>query len=351
MFRPMGRLPELGALRAELRAAGIFEHRELRSWLKLGILVGSVAASLVTIAAYGFWAAVVLVPVCSVLCTSIAMMGHEGSHKSFSASPTRNAILTYFTFPLFSGLASLYWHNKHDRLHHGHPNVEGVDPDIKPFPFVSSRGDHLRCGPKSQWFQRNLQKYVFWPMSTLMALGMRRSSLLYVMRFPKEHGFTAAWFAEVACLLAHYTCWMIIPMFVWGPLVGLAVYSSIWAGVGVFLALVFAPAHMGLPITDGQNRDWIHQLETTRNLELPKVISFFFIGLDYQVEHHLFPKIPHQHLPRAAQITRDWCKRHEVPHISVPYLFALKDSAKFMAEAWAYEAKVPIDIRAAHLVI
>ena len=109
---------------------------------------------------------------------------------------------------------------------------------------------------------------------------------------------------------------------------------------------------MGLPIVVEQHHDWQHQLETTRNLELPRFVSYFFIGLDYQVEHHLFPKIPHQNLPRAAEITRDWCKRHEVPHISVPYLFALKDSAKFMAEAWAYESRLPIDaIRAAHLVV
>ena len=347
----MQNLPELGSLRTELRSARIFEHHELRSWLKLAVLVTAVAASLVAIATYGFWAAVALVPVLSVLCTSIAMMGHEGSHRSFSASPTRNQLLANFTFPLFSGLATLYWRHKHDVLHHGHPNVEGVDPDIKPFPFVSSRGDHERCGPKSRWFQRKLQRIVFWPMSTLMALGMRRSSLLYVARYPKQHGFTGAWFIEVACLVTHYTCWLVIPMIVWGPLVGLALYSAIWAGVGVFLALVFAPAHMGLPITDGQHRDWIHQLETTRNLELPRVVSFFFIGLDYQVEHHLFPKIPHQNLPRAAEITRAWCARHDIPHLSGPYLVALRDSAQFMADAWTREARLPIDIRAAHLLV
>jgi fatty acid desaturase len=337
---------DIASLRTELRAAGVFDHCELRSWLKLGAMLAALAGCLVGIYELGMLGAFLFVPVCSVLCTSIAMVGHEGSHRSFSASPTRNAIVAYFTFPLFGGLSALYWREKHDRLHHGHPNVEGVDPDIRPFPFASSKGDHEKAGPKERWFQRHLQAWVFWPMSTLMALGMRRSSLLYVLRHPKRLGRDRSWWIDASCLIVHYSLWLLVPSLIWGPLIGFALYSAIWAGVGVFLALVFAPAHMGLPVTRGQHHDWLHQLETTRNLELPKVISFFFIGLDYQVEHHLFPKIPHQKLPQAAAITSAWCARRNVPYLSVPYLYALKDAARFMARGWATDALDPIEVRA-----
>jgi len=337
---------ELGSLRAELKAAGMFEHREARSWIKLAGMLLALAACLVGIALTGWPGALCLVPICAVLCTSIAMVGHEGSHRSFSPSSGRNAFVTYLAFSMFGGLSALYWHDKHDRLHHAHPNVEGVDPDIRPFPFASSRGDHQRCGPKERWFQRNFQAYAFWPMSTLMALGMRRSSLLYVMRYPKLHGRDRGWWIEVGCLAAHYLGWVVIPCLIWGPVVGLALYLAIWAGVGVLLALVFAPAHMGLPVTNGQQRDWIHQLETTRNLELPRVISFFFIGLDYQVEHHLFPKIPHQKLPQTAAITAAWCARHGIPYLSAPYLDALADAASYIARGWHTESIDPIEVRA-----
>jgi fatty acid desaturase len=346
----MSRLPELGELRAELRAAGVFQHHELRSWLKLVVLLAALAACLIAIATVG-WAAIGLIPLAGVLATSTAMMGHEGSHRSFSASPFRNEVLVYFAFPLFSGLGTLYWRNKHDRLHHGHPNVEGVDPDIKPFPFVSSRGDHDRSGPGSRWFQRKLQARAFWPMSTLMTLGMRRSSLIYLVRHAREHGTTRAWWIELACITAHYTGWLVIPSLVWGPLIGFAMYAAVWAVVGVCLALVFAPAHMGLPVLDGQHHDWLHQLETTRNLAMPRAISFFFIGLDYQVEHHLFPKIPHQSLSKAAAITAAWCARHRIPHQTTRYATALADSARFIAAAWNRAAASPVDVRAANLVI
>src|SRR5207302_1546204 len=132
----------LGVLRAELRAAGVFEFRELRSWLELAGLGLVLAACLVGLAHFGYLGALFLIPVAGVTCTTIAMYGHGASHRAVSKSPVRNALLVYLAFPLFSGLSALYWRNKHDRLHHGHPNVEGVDPDIRPFPFASSRGEH-----------------------------------------------------------------------------------------------------------------------------------------------------------------------------------------------------------------
>ena len=147
-------------------------------------------------------------------------------------------------------------------------------------------------------------------------------------------------------MLVHYIAWIVVPWLVWGPLAGIAIYLSMWALVGVCLALVFAPAHIGLPVVTGQHHDWLHQLETTRNLELPGAVSFFFIGLDYQVEHHLFPKIPHGNLPRAAAITAAWCARNGIPHQSLPYTVALRDAAGFIADAWEREAMTPADLRA-----
>ena len=127
---------------------------------------------------------------------------------------------------------------------------------------------------------------------------MRASTISVCARRKSER----AWWIELACMTGHYVGWVVIPTIVWGPL-AIAAYLAIWAIVGVFLALIFAPAHMGMPIVGKANHEWEHQLATTRDLALPRLISFFFIGLDYQVEHHLFPRIPHHHLPLAARIT------------------------------------------------
>jgi len=341
----MNQLPKLDSLRAELRAAGVFEHRELRSWLKLGFLLSVVGLCIASIYLFGWVAAIPAVPIAAVFGTAAAMTGHEGSHKSFSRSPFRNQFATFLVFPFFAGLGSLYWRHKHDQLHHGHPNVEGVDPDIKPFPFVSSRGDHEKATPGQRWFQRNFQSWAFWPMSLLMAIGMRRASIMFLIAYPKKHGFTRTWFIEATCMTMHYVAWIVIPTILAGPALGVGIYLAIWALVGVCLALVFAPAHIGLPIMSEQNHDWLHQLETTRDLEMPKIVSFFFIGLDYQAEHHVFPKIPHQNLPKAAAITKAWCAARGITYLSVPYLYALVDSAKFMANAYERESTDPMEVR------
>ncbi|HEY4060098.1 MAG TPA: acyl-CoA desaturase [Kofleriaceae bacterium] len=342
----MTRVPSLGSLRAELQAAGLFRHRELRNWGKGLFLLAVVAACLAGMSHYGWLSSLIFVPIASVFSTAFAMMGHEGSHRSFSASPARNAGLAYLAFPIFSGLSLMYWREKHDRLHHGHPNVEGVDPDIRPWPFVSTKGDHQKMSPGLQWFQRNFQAWAFWPMTTLMAAGMRRSSLIHLVNYPKKHGFDRQWWMELVSLVIHYSIWLLIPSLVFGPLVAFLTYSAVWAGVGVCLVLVFAPAHIGLPVMQEQNNDWLHQLETTRDLEMPKIVSFFFIGLDYQAEHHLFPKIPHQNLPRAAQITREWCAQQGVVHLSEPYISALIDAGKFMARSFERDATAPLAVRA-----
>lgn len=338
-------VPELAGLRSELRDAGLFNHCERASWLKLALLASALAGALVAWAVLPWWATAPAVLIAAVCSTSIAMLGHEGSHRSFSASPLRNHLLVYLTFPLFSGLSSLYWRHKHDRLHHGHPNVEGLDPDIRPWPFVASRGDHERSPRLTRWFQRYFQGWAFWPMSLLMSLGMRRASMIYLVQHARREGMTAAWWIEIGCMAGHYTAWVVIPTLVWG-IAGFGAYVLLWSLVGVMLALIFAPAHLGMPVVREQNHDWVHQLETTRNLELPRVVSYFFIGLDYQVEHHLFPKIPHQHLPRAAAISRAWCERHGLPYTTVPYLAALADSARTIATAWNTDAHDPIEVRA-----
>jgi fatty acid desaturase len=339
----MQEAPDLGSLRAELRAAGMFEPKEARSWIKLLFLGSVVAGCLVGIAHAPVWAIPLLIFVAAVFATSTAMIGHEGSHKAFSRSSFRNTIVQYVTYPLFSGLSALYWREKHDRQHHGHPNVHELDPDLKPWPFVSSANDMETVGPFRRFIIKTFQSWGVWLWAPLMALGMRRASLVYIVGHARKHGVDRFWLFDVACLAAHYFMWMGLPTLLWGPLAGIGVYAAVWALVGVMLILVFAPAHIGLPVVVSPRKDWVHQLETTRNLRMPKLISWFFIGLDYQVEHHLFPKIPHQSLPKAAEITQRWCEQRGLPYKSVDYLYALADASRFLHGAWKIPLPEPED--------
>ncbi|HWU87807.1 MAG TPA: fatty acid desaturase [Kofleriaceae bacterium] len=75
--------------------------------------------------------------------------------------------------------------------------------------------------------------------------------------------------------------------------------------------------------------------------EADEMLDMAFIGLDDQVEHHLFPRIPRQNLPDAARITRAWCYRHGLRYHTAPYLTALATSQRFMGDAWSKQAVTP----------
>jgi fatty acid desaturase len=323
-------------LRAQLLSAGCYRHHEAASWAKLGILLAVLGGVIAGTILGPWWVALLLVPMGSVAAAAAAMLGHEGSHRSFSPSPRRNAVLNHIAFPLLGGLGALYWRHKHDNAHHGHPNVHAADPDIELWPMVSSSQAHAKCGPKRRWFQRNLQGYAFWPLTLFLPMMMRIASVRHLLAAKRKD---AAWFADATCLAIHYTAWIVVPTFFFGFLATMAFYIALWAGVGILLALVFAPAHMGLPVILDQNNDWLHQLETTRNLKLPRVLRWFFIGLDYQIEHHLFPKIPHQELPRACEVVEAWCAKHGFPHMEIGYGDAVVDVTRFIRDAWKTPAQ------------
>jgi len=140
---------------------------------------------------------------------------------------------------------------------------------------------------------------------------------------------------DAACLVAHYALWLALPMLWFGAWQVLLVYTVLWAVVGLYLALIFAPAHMGLPLAEhGDRGGWDQQLDATCNLRMPRWLGWFFVGLHHQVEHHLFPRIPHQNLPQASHIVARWCSRIDAPYQEVDYLASLRNVTRHMQHSW-----------------
>lgn len=324
-------------LRQELRAAGVFDRCEARSWGKLLILLAAAVAtgSLVATGATA-WSWLWLLPT-AWLVTSAAMLGHEGAHKSLAADGRRNALMLHLAFPLLGGLGAHHWKWKHNQRHHAHPNVAGQDLDIQMWPMACHRAEFLAAGPRRRWFIRHAQWLAFWPLTMLMPLMMRINSWRILALRARDQGVDAAWLTDAGCLVAHYLLWLVLPAQHFGWPATLAFYFALWLLVGLFLAAIFAPAHMGMPIQTEHPDDWLAQLETSRNLTMPAALSWFFIGLDYQVEHHLFEGIAHQHLPQAARITKAWAARHGVPYHTVPFAAGLLDVTRYLRRAWSVD--------------
>lgn len=326
------------SLKEELEQAGIFQNCEARSWGKLAIFLAGVSVLLVLHATLPIFYSSLLVPITGVLCAVAAIIGHEGSHKGFSGSPTRNRLMLAITVPMLAGVSSVYWHHKHDMKHHAHPNVTDKDPDIALWPMAMSSEEYERSGRLRQWFQRHLQGILFWPMSLFMMWDMRVAGIRFLLGDLRKYGVKRRHWLDLIGLPIHLVGWVILPMVFFGPL-ALLLYVCIWCMAGLFLSAVFAPAHISLPVIHDTNDVWRLQFETTRNFGLPRWMSFFFIGLDYQLEHHLFPQIPHQRLPKAAAITKRWAAKHGIPYHEIGFFSGLVDVTRHMAICWKIPAQ------------
>lgn len=335
---------DLKALRAELTDSGVFARRTARTSAKLVFLLLAVAALLALVVVMPWWCALILVPLTAIPAVTAAMIGHEAAHGSFAARRPTNEIVLHLVFPLFGGLGAQHWKNKHNHLHHGNPNVVGRDPDLNVWPMALSSAEYEASGPVRRWLQRTLQGYLFWPLTLLLAFSMRWESVRYLVRRARAGGLDRALVADAGCLLAHYVGWLVVPALLFGPWPVLLVYAGLWATAGLLLALVFAPAHMGLPLADAAERGgWHQQLAGTRNLRLPRWLSWFFVGLDFQVEHHLFPRIPHQNLARASRVVAPWCARVGAPYHSASYRSSLRQVTRHVRMSWQVGPEVAVE--------
>jgi fatty acid desaturase len=326
---------DLKNLRVELTRAGVFEHRTGRSWTKLLFLLASLAALVAAVALLPWWCALVLVPLAAIPAATAAMFGHEAAHGSFAAGKLHNEVVLHLVFPVFGGLGAQHWKNKHNRRHHAHPNVVGRDPDIEVWPMALSSVAHAESGRARRWLQRAVQGYLFWPFTLFLAFAMRYESIGHLIARIRAGTFGRGVALDIACLVGHYALWLVLPSILFGFWPVASLYLGLWAIVGLILAAVFTPAHVGLPLAGGEERGgWLHQLQTTRNLATPRWLSWFFVGLDYQVEHHLFPRIPHQNLALASQIVAGWCHSLDVPHQSIGYAAGVRQVTSHLRAAW-----------------
>lgn len=199
--------------------------------------------------------------------------------------------------------------NKHTR-HHANPNHEERDPDVAPELLVWSGRQARRASGLARFIGRR-QAYLFVPLLLLEGLNLSFNSFRAlrspVMKRPVLEG---------VLLVVHFAGYfgLVFTALPAGKAVAfLAVHQAL---IGVYLGSVFAPNHKGmLMVTPGMKLDFLRrQVLTSRNVRGGPVVDTVMGGLNYQVEHHLFPSMPTPALGRAARITREFCAEKGVPY-------------------------------------
>lgn len=248
---------------------------------------------------------------------------HDGGHGSFSKSKFWNKIAAYSVNAL--GASGIMWNNKHNIIHHTYTNIDGVDDDIEIKPMLRM------CETQKKYKIHKYQHIYVWFLYTLLLIiwvfmtdyKKYFSKKVGVVPIKKMSAFDhfAFWFAKVGYL----AMMVILPIYMVGFvswLVGFLVMSMF---AGFVLSIVFQLAHtvehtnFPEPIegTNDIENEWaIHQLETTANFATNnKLISWLVGGLNFQIEHHLFPRISHVHYPQISKIIKETCQEFNVKYI------------------------------------
>lgn len=269
---------------------------------------------------------------------------HDANHGSYSAKKWKNNTLSY-TLNLVGG-HSFNWKVQHNVLHHTYTNVHDVDEDISP------RGI-LRMAPGSPWrpFHR-WQHYYAWFFYGLMTfVWVVHKDFKNIIKYQRngmmklQNGSPVKeWIIMVLSKIAYIGYIIVLPAlllpFSWGQIIlGFLLMQFI---AGFILAIVFQPAHViegttyPVPDADGNlENNWaIHQLHTTTNFgHRHKAFSWFVGGLNYQVEHHLFPNICHVHYRNIAPIVKQTTQDFGLPYKSVDtFMQAMVAHTKLLKE-------------------
>jgi linoleoyl-CoA desaturase len=274
---------------------------------------------------------------CILLGITVALVGfnimHDGSHGSYSSNKTISKTMA-LSLNLLGGNASI-WNQKHNLNHHTYTNIEHLDDDIDLKPFL-----RLHEGQSKKWFHRYQHVYCFaLYASTYFFWVYFRDFLKYftgkVARETPLKMDTSEHIIFWVSKAAHITVFLIIPSMVIGPLPTLLGYVIMSTILGFILSVVFQLAHVvessHFPECSDNTREpldleseWaVHQLKTTVNFATGnRFVSWMLGGLNYQVEHHLFPKISHVHYPEICRIVKETCSEFNIGYMEYPTVLA-----------------------------
>ncbi len=296
-------------LKRRIKAAGLLEPRSGYYWTKTFVALFTVAAVIVLalridstslLAVNGIFAGFAF--------TQVALLAHDVGHRQAFRGPRKNWIARYVFGNILLGVSATWWNDKHNQ-HHATPNHIDKDPDIQ-FPMIVFSTKQIEKRP--HWLRPIIafQAFVLVLLLPFQAVNMRISSITHLFsakaKLPVLQGFL------IGC---HFAIYGVILYFIGWP--GAIAFAVVHQGVfGFYNSSVFASNHKGMPVLDGHegNDFFREQVLTSRNVTGHRFTDFWYGGLNYQIEHHLFPTMPRNNLAKAQPIVRAYCEELGVPY-------------------------------------
>ena len=307
------------ALADQIRSAGLLRRRYGYYWTKLIALPFVVFVTLGVFFWIGdTWWQLFTAAVIGILFGQLAFLGHDAAHRQIFVSGRANDWTSLIIADLLVGMSYGWWRHKHSR-HHANPNKPGADPDLD-LPIIAVTPDRARSArsPLTRWAMSH-QGAFFFPLLLFEGVSLHASSVRRV--FSREPVERRWW--EIAMISVRLIGFTTLVFIVLAPVTALVFLVVQLCVFGFYMGASFAPNHKGMPlISAGAKIDFLRkQAETSRDIRGSRLLDIAMGGLNYQIEHHLFPSMPRPHLRRAAVIVRAYCEAHDVRYTSTS-LFA-----------------------------
>ncbi len=297
-------------LSRQVRQAGLLDRRPgcyaWRTAVTVTLLAGGWAAFVLI--GDSWWQIAVAVFLAAMF-TQVGFLGHDVGHRQICRSRRTSSVMGILLGNLGIGLSYEWWVGKHNR-HHAHPNTEGADPDI----MMSVLAFTTRQASAERGLSRILlrwQAYLFFPLLLGEAASLHVAS---IRALAGRAGLRRP--AEAVLLAVHVAGYLSVVILVLSP-ARAVVFVLVQQGLfGVYLGASFAPNHKGMPIlAAADNTDYLRrQVLTSRNVRGGWLTDLALGGLNYQIEHHLFPSMPRPNLRRSQPLIRDFCRQQGLPY-------------------------------------
>jgi fatty acid desaturase len=310
--RTPGRGSEYAELSRLIRRDGLLKRRPWYYAMKITTMAVLYAAGWAAVVALGAsWYQLLAAVYLAVVFGQLAFVGHEAGHRQIFRSRRANDVVGLVLGNLLIGLSYGWWTGKHNR-HHAHPNQLGKDPDLSIPAIAFTPGQAAGRRGLRRLLARH-QAALFFPMLLLEAVSMHVTSSWAVLHSTARPGRRAL---EGALLLADFGGYLIAVALLMSPAQAVAFIVVQQGLLGVYLGCAFAPNHKGMPVLGEQDSlDFLRrQVLTSRNVRGGPLVETLLGGLNYQIEHHLFPSMPRPSLRRCRSLVQAFCAQHELPY-------------------------------------
>ena len=302
--RPLRQTGGYGELTTQVRALGLLRPRPGAYVGAFAVVFAALAAVIALMVLFrDSWWLLLLAPVLGVIATQIGFLGHDVGHLQVTRNLGRSRILGLVDGNLMGGLSFGWWVDKHN-AHHAHPNDLETDPDVRAGTLIFDAGQAADRRGLAAWTTRH-QAALFFPLLLGEAVNLHVASIRRVLHpglrlRAAEAGLMALHFAAYVTLLLLTLTWPQALLFV-------AIHKGVQ---GLYLGCSFAPNHKGMPVLDADQAadPLLRQVLTSRNIRGGPVIDTVLGGLNYQIEHHLFPSMPRANLRHAQPVVRQFCE-------------------------------------------